>query len=236
MRPLSGAQAASWLRSFLEQRGVGIDPQLAAEIVSRFESSPESGGEGKGAGVNLLWLRTEMEKLLTAHPQAKHLEREHLDTLVVFREEHEIGKLLGALAERRFETALTQLRILLRSKEPETLILWRLGDLFRQALKASAMPPPMPRSASYAGGRRGWSPFSNPFSTQQIAPRAAQHYSRQELARALRFVRRADLGIKSSWKDSRILLEFLIWQIITGKESGTVHEPAEALPAAQTES
>jgi len=35
---------------------------------------------------------------------------------------------------------------------------------------------------------------------------------------ALRAVRRADLGIKSSWKDSRILLEFLVWQIVVGKE------------------
>ena len=222
MRPLSAAQAATWLKNYLERRGVEIDPELAAEIVSRFESPSES-GEGKSAGVNLLWLRTEMEKLLTAHPQAKRLEREHLNLLVVFREEHEIGKLLAALADRKFDTALTQLRTLVASKEPETLILWCIGDLFRQALKLSSGPG---RSGGY-GGRGSWGRFSNPFATPEIAPRLLNTYSRQELAQALRFVRRADLGIKSSWKDSRILLEFLIWQIVTGKESEAVGETIE---------
>ena len=42
-------------------------------------------------------------------------------------------------------------------------------------------------------------------------------------------MRRADLGIKSSWKDSRILLEFLIWQIVTGKESEAVGESVEGV-------
>jgi DNA polymerase III delta subunit len=230
MRPLSAAQAASWLKNYLLRRHVEIDPQLAVEIVSRFESTPESGSEGKAAGVNLLWLRTEMEKLLIAHPQAKRLEREQLDALVVFREEHEIGKLLAALAERNFAAALGQLRALLASKEPETLILWCISDLFRQALKASGPPP-----AAFAGRRSSWGRFSNPFSTQEIAPRLAQRYSRQELAQALRFLRRADLGIKSSWKDSRVLLEFLVWQIITGKESGAPTEVGEGFPPVPAE-
>jgi len=225
MRPLTSAQAAKWLTSYLERRGVGIEPPLAAEITSRFEIASES-GEGKMAGVNLLWLRTEMEKLLTAHPEAKHLEREHLDLMVVFREEHEIGKLLAALADRKFDAALTQLRTLLASKEPETLILWCIGDLFRQALKAS-VPSPSGSRPAYGGGRGSWGRFSNPFATTEIAPRLLKSYSRAELAQALRCVRRADLGIKSSWKDSPILLEFLVWQIVTGKDSGAVGESLE---------
>ncbi len=227
MRPLSSADAAAWLKNYLQQRGVEIRPELAAEIASRFESVPKSGGEGKTAGVNLLWLRTEMEKLLTAIPQAKEIRRENLDLLVSFREEHQIGKLLVALAEKQFEPALTELRALLAGKEPETLIVWCIGDLFRQALKASG-------TGRMGGGRGGWGRFSNPFSTQEIAPRAVKRYSRQELGQALRFVRRADLGIKSSWKDARILLEFLIWQIVTGKESEAVGESIEGagpLPA-----
>ena len=221
MRPLTNTQATTWLKNYLERRGVEIEPQLAAEIASRFES-PSASGEAKTAGVNLLWLRTEMEKLLTAQPQAKRLERQHLDLLVVFREEHEIGKLLSALADRKFDAALFQLRTLVASKEPETLILWCIGDLIRQALKASG-------PSQFARGKGAWSRFSNPFSTQEIAPRAAKHYSRPELARALRFVRRADLGIKSSWKDARVLLEFLIWQIITGKESEAVGDSLEGV-------
>ena len=63
---------------------------------------------------------------------------------------------------------------------------------------------------------------------------AARKYSHQELLQALRQVRQADLGIKSSWKDSRILLEFLIWQIVAGKASGTL-PLADAIPAQSVE-
>jgi DNA polymerase III delta subunit len=210
MLPLSGRAAAAWLRDYLQKAGVEIDPELPEEIVAKFETSPNSPEEVKRPGVNLLWLRTEIEKLLTARPGAKRLERADLDLMVVFREEHEIGKLLAAIADRQFPEALAQLRALLASKEPETLLLWCIGDLFRQALKAGAQP-------QYRVS--AWGRSATPFSTFAIAPRAARKYSRQELTQALRLVHRADLGIKSSWKDSRVLLEFLVWQIIAGKTS-----------------
>jgi DNA polymerase III delta subunit len=226
--PLSAHESVRWLEGYLQRAGVEIAPQLAEEIVARFESTPNSAGEGKRAGVNLLWLRTEIEKLLTARPEAKRLEREDLELMVAFREEHEIGKLLGAVAERKFPQALGQLRALLASKEPEMLILWCIGDLFRQALKATARGPAGRGGSRFAA--RGWGRV-NPFSTDQMASRALAAYSSKELQQALRAVRRADLGIKSSWKDSRLLLESLLWEIITGKDAETVQDLAEPWPA-----
>jgi DNA polymerase III delta subunit len=230
IRPLVAREAAEWLEGYLAKRGVNIATDLAAEITAKFEVSPDSRGEARQAGVNLLWLRTEMEKLLTAKPETKRLERDDLDLLVAFREEHEIGKLLAAIAERKFPEALAQLRALLASKEPETLLLWCIGDLVRQALKAGAHPGFEPRPAQYGGGRGAWGRFANPYSTQQIAPRAVRNYTRQELSQALRLVRRADLGIKSSWKDSKVLLEFLVWQIIVGKAAESLEYVGETLP------
>ncbi len=226
MLPLSGREAAGWLKSYLSRKGVEIDSELAEEIVEKFQKGPDSRGDAKQAGVNLLWLRTEMEKVLTAKPGMGRLDPADLDLMVAFREEHQIGKLLAAIAERRFGEGLSQLRALLASKEPETLLLWCIGDLFRQALKSGARP---------AYGRGGWRRFARPFSTQEIALRAFRAYSRPELLHALRAVRKADLGIKSSWKDSRILLEFLIWEIITGKEAGASRTPAEEPPWQPTE-
>jgi len=215
MLPLGRREAAAWLKSYLRKAGVEIDPQLADTVAAKFES-----GGGKATSttrVNLLWMRTEIDKLLAAKPDAKRLERVDLDLIVTFREEHEIGKLLGALAERHFGKALTYLRELLASKQPETLLLWCIGDLFRQAIK---------RTPAYARG--GWSRPASPFSTYEIAQRAARTYSRDELLLALRLVRGADLAIKSSWKDSAILLEFLVWQIITARSAGSA--PAFELP------
>lgn len=226
MLPISRREAAVWVKDYLRQGGAEIDPELAEEIVAKFERSNDSPGEAKRAGVNLLWVRTEVEKLLTAKAGAKRLERGDLDLIVSFRDEHVIGKILRAIAERQFGEAIEHLRALLASKVPETLLLWCIGDLFRQALRGATEP---------RFGRSGWSPTASPFSTPEIARRLLQTHSRQELTQALQLVRQADLGIKSSWKDSKILLEFLIWQIVAGKASERDTPLAEELPAPSTE-
>jgi DNA polymerase III subunit delta len=201
-------EAAKWVASFLQQAGVEIPSDLAEQIAGKFEISQDSRSAAGPSTVNLLWLRTEMEKLLTARPGLKRLEPGDLAVLVAFHEEREIGKLLRAIGERKCAAALTTLRELLGSKVAETLILWCIGDLFRQAL----------RGAQSYGNRGSWSRAANPYSTSEITPLAQKNYPREELLQAMRAVRRADLGIKSSWKDSRILLEFLVWQIVVGKE------------------
>ena len=232
LRPLGRKEAARWLVDYLARQKVEISPELADSIISKFESSFDPRGGG-ASGVNLLWVRTEIEKILTANPGAKRLEARDLELMVAFREEHVIGKLLRAIAERKFARALEELRALLRSKESEILLLWSVGELFRQTLKIAA---PGGRSRSAGSGARagmGGSRWSNPLSTEEIAREAARAYSYPEQLQALKLVRQADLGIKSSWKDSRILLEFLVWQIVVGKGPKSI--PAFELPAPSAE-
>ncbi|MGH9327014.1 MAG: DNA polymerase III subunit delta [Terriglobia bacterium] len=207
LEPLNRHQACEWLRNYLRQEGVQVDPALAEHMVAKFAGAQR----GQASGVNVLWLRTETQKLLAARPGLTHIEEPDMDVLVAFREEHEIGRLLTALARRDLSRALTTLNELLTGKEPETLILWCIADLFRQALKSS----------SHTSGRSApWT--QNPYSTYEIAPQALSVYSREELARALRLARGADLAIKSSWKDSKLLLESLLWQIVTGKQTARI--------------
>ncbi len=228
LRPLGRKEAARWLVDYLARQQVEISPELAESVISKFESSFDPRGGG-ASGVNLLWVRTEIEKILTANSGAKRLEARDLEAMAGFREEHVIGKLLRAIAERKFARALEELRALLRSKESEILLLWSVGELFRQTLKIAA-PGGRRHSAGY-GARSGWGSnrWSNPFSTEEIAREAARAYSYPEQLQALRLVRQADLGIKSSWKDSKILLEFLVWQIVVGKGPKSI--PAFELPA-----
>ena len=228
LRPLGRKEAAAWLAEYLGRQNVEISPELADAVISRFESSADPRG-GRTSGVNLLWVRTEIEKILTARPGAKRLESEDLELLAGFREEHVIGKLLRAIAERKFAPAIQQLRALLASQESEILLLWSIGDLFRQTLKL-ASPSGRKRATAYgAKGGGGWNRWSNPFSTEEIARDVARAYSYSEQLQALKLVRQADLGIKSSWKDSKILLEFLIWQIVVGMGPKSI--PAFELPA-----
>jgi len=227
MRALNRRQAALWASDFLHQSGIEIEAELAEEIASKFEISEDSRAEAKPSGVNLLWMRSELEKLLTAKPNKKRLEAADLELIVAFREEREIGKLLRAIAERKCGQALGVLRELLASRVAETLIVWCIGDLFRQTLRGGGAP--------YGGGRGGWSRPANPYSTWEIVPQVQRNYERKELQQALRAVRRTDLGIKSSWKDARILLEFLVWQVVVGKESAAIPTVGEELPVPATE-
>ena len=209
MLPLPRREAALWAQDYLRRRaGVEILPRLAEELAARFEITPAARGENARAGVNLLWMRTELEKLLTAKPGAQRLEASDLELIVSFREEHEIGRFLRALAERKCAEAIKQLRALLASRVAATLVLWCVGDLVRHALRGTRPEP-------FARGRGSSGP--NPFSTFAVAAEAARSYTRAELLRVLRLVRSTDLGIKSSWKDSNILLELLTWQIVVGK-------------------
>jgi len=199
--------AAAWVQQFLHRSGVEIAAPLAEEIAAKFEISQDSRASAGPSAVNLLWLRTELEKLLTARPGITRIELADLEVIVAFREEREIGKLLRAIAERNCGAALAVLRELVASKVAETLILWCIGDLFRQALRGA-----------FGSGNRGWSRPANPYATSEIVPLVQKNYPQEELLQAIRAVRRGDLGIKSSWKDSKILLEYLVWQIVVGRQ------------------
>lgn len=222
MRPLGRRDAAAWLQGYLGRAQIAVAPELAERIVERFENSQEPGRASATAGVNLLWVRTEIEKLITARPGMNRLEATDLERMVSIRQEHIIGKLLRAIADRQFAPALEHLRALLASKESEMLLLWSIADLFRQALRGAP-------AAGRDYGRQGWNRWSNPFSTREIAPQVAGNFSRQEILQALRLVRQTDLGIKSSWKDSKILLEFLLWRLTAGRQAESF--PAFELPA-----
>ncbi len=228
MLPLNRREAARWAEDFLRQAGTEIELALAEEVAAKFEVSNEPRGEAKPSGVNLLWMRTELEKLLTALPEKKRLEAPDLDLIVAFREEREIGKLLRAMAERQCSTALGLLRALMGSKVAEALLLWNIANLFRQALRDSAGSG---RGTAYGG----WSRPGNPFSPWELAKVVLSHYTREEMLQALRASRRADLRIKSSWKDSKILLEFLVWQIVVGKAPSGDAALGEELPAPASE-
>jgi DNA polymerase III delta subunit len=203
MRPLTVRQAAAWAKEFLHRAGVEVDAGLAEEIASKFLPGSSS-RDPNPEGVNLLWMRTELEKLITAMDGKTKLEPPDLQLISTFQEEHEIGKMLRAIAERQCGDALGFLRSLVASKVAESLLVWCIGDLFRQTLKSTGQ-------SSYGGG--AWKRQSNPFATWEIAPVARRRYTHKELLKALTLVHQADLGIKSSWKDSTLLLEFLIWRI-----------------------
>jgi len=139
-------EAADWVEHFLQQAGVEIARGLAKISPGSLKSvrirapRPTLGRQpaldAHGAG-----------KIADGPPGPEASEPADLEVIVAFREEREIGKLLRAIGERKCAAALATLRELLASKVAETLILWCIGDLFRQAM----------RGVPSFGNRGGWS-------------------------------------------------------------------------------
>ena len=187
MRRPEAAEVVRWISRLLQRQGVEIDREAAEELAEEF-------------GRNLLWIHTELEKLRLSRPEQKRITVRDLESLVSLAEDHEVTRLLRCIAERKGREALLQLAHLIRSHEPELRLLWHIGHLFRRSLSLSNYPDRYP---------------ARPGRGADLLPRiAARSYSHQERLQALRSVHEADLEIKSSWKDTHLHLEFLIWKII----------------------
>ena len=190
MRRPEGADTLRWVAEILKGPGIQIDREAAEALARKF-------------GGNLLWIQTELEKFRLGNPGIKRITARELDRVVSMAEDHEVNLLLQALAERAGAGALRSLDSLLRSSEPELRLLWHIGHLFRRSLSA---PPAGRYPRRFPTGRGG---------ERDLAPQtAARNYSEQERKEVLRFIHEADLDIKSSWKDTQLRLEFLIWRIV----------------------
>ena len=198
MRRPEGADTLRWVAEILRGPGIQID-RAAAETLAR------------KLGGNLLWIQTELEKLRLGNPGIKRITVQDLDGLVSIAEDHEVNLLLRALAERNGGEALRRLDSLLRSSEPELRLLWHIAQLFRRSLSA---PPGGTYPRRFPAGRGG--------DRDLAAQTAARNYSEPERKEVLRFVHEADLDIKSSWKDTQLRLEHLIWRIVGPGAEGPI--------------
>ena len=181
------AEVVRWISRLLQDQGVVIDREAAEELTENF-------------GRNLLWIHTELEKLRLSRPEQKRITVRDLESLVSLVENHEVTRLLRSIAERESRKALLQLAHLIRSHEPELRLLWHIGHLFRRSLSLNNYPGRYP---------------ARPGREADLLPQiVAKNYSYQECLQALRSVHEADLEIKSSWKETYLHLEFLIWKII----------------------
>ena len=154
-------EAADWVKQFLAEEGVEIAAGLAEEIAGKFESSQDSRSAGGPSAVNLLWMRTELEKLLTARPGLRRVER--CGPGGAGRVSR--GARDRQAAARHRSSASAPWRWLhcgscWPARWRKRLILWCIGDLFRQAL----------RGVPSYGNRGGWSRGANPYATSEMRP------------------------------------------------------------------
>lgn len=205
--------AVRWLAEAATGRAVTIDPDASRELVDAL-------------GADMMLIASEFEKL-ALYAQGKLLLRQpvpgtvdipppnitlvDVETMVLAAKQRSLYELTDAISRRDRPEALALLHGLLNASDggEDSAIghLYMLARTFRQML--IILEKNVRDSRAIWGVL--WQGFRMPpFATEDLIRQARRYKSRSDLTRALRQIARADLEIRSSPPDKRLVLERLV--------------------------
>lgn len=220
--------ATRWIVAQAEERGVRFDQDAARELVDAL-------------GADMMLVSSEFEKLclfVSAPGPAGALARNQVtlgdvETMVLAAKQRSLYELTDAISQRDRARALLLLHGLLNASDggEDSAIghLYMLARTFRQMLiilEKNVRDSRAIWAALWQGFRMP------PFAAEDLIRQARRYKSRRELTRALRLVARADLELRSSPPDKRMVLERLVIALATEPASPTyapVHQFAMEL-------
>ncbi len=204
------ADAVRWLTEAAPARGVSITPDAARELVDAL-------------GADMMLIASDFEKLclytqgkrllsVTAEPAATpEITLGDVETMVLAAKQRSLYELTDAISRRDRAQALALLHGLLNASDggEDSAIghLYMLARTFRQMLvilEKNARDSRALWSVLWQGFRMP------PFAAEDLIRQARRYQSRSELTRALRLIARADLDLRSSPPDKRLVLERLV--------------------------
>ncbi len=212
------ADAARWLQDSAPQRGVTLDADAARELVDAL-------------GADMLLISSEFEKL-ALYVQGKQLALPSssgatlpaitlgdVETMVLAAKQRSLYELTDAISRRDRPAALALLHGLLNASDggEDSAIghLYMLARTFRQML---IIVEKNVRDSRAIWGVL-WQGFRMPpFAADDLIRQARRYHSRSELTRALRLIARADVEIRSSPPDKRLVLERLVLALATASK------------------
>ena len=201
--------AVRWLAEAASSRSVAIDPDAARELVDAL-------------GSDMMLIASEFEKL-ALYAQGKLLRMAEppailptitlgdVETMVLAAKQRSLYELTDAISRRDRPQALALLHGLLNASDggEDSAIghLYMLARTFRQMLVIL--------EKNVRDSRAIWSVLWQgfrmpPFAADDLIRQARRYKSRSDLTRALRQIARADLEIRSSPPDKRLVLERLV--------------------------
>ena len=211
------SDAVRWLAEEAATRSVTIDPDAARELVDAL-------------GADMMLVASEFEKLalyaqgkLLRIPQAPiltpgfsanplpHISLGDVETMVLAAKQRSLYELTDAISRRDRPQAIALLHGLLNASDggEDSAIghLYMLARTFRQMLVIL--------EKNVRDSRALWSVLWQgfrmpPFAADDLIRQARRYKSRSDLTRALRQIARADLEIRSSPPDKRLVLERLV--------------------------
>ncbi len=208
---VSEEDAMRWIVSTAQEQEVRVEPDAARELVDAL-------------GADMMLVSSELEKLLLYASGRPRITLGDVETMVLGAKQRSLYELTDAISARDRVRALALLQGLLNSSEAgeDAAIghLYMLARTFRQMLVILEKNVRDSRAIWQAL----WQGFRMPpFAADDLIKQARRYKSRRELTRALRLVARADLELRSSPPDKRLVLERLVYELAS--------EPKPAAPA-----
>ena len=203
------SDAIKWVTTTAESRNVRFDPDAARELVDSL-------------GADMMLIASELEKLLLFSYGRGRITLGDVETMVLSAKQRSLYELTDAISAKDRPRALALLHGLLNSSEAgeEAAIghLYMLARTFRQMLVILEKNVRDSRAIWQAL----WQGFRMPpFAADDLIRQARRYKSRRDLTRALRLIARADLELRSSPPDKRIVLERLIYDLASEPKSYT---------------
>ena len=193
--------AMRWTTMTAKEAGVTMEPDAARELVDAL-------------GADMMLIASEMEKLLLYPLGHDRITRGDVETMVLGAKQRSLYELTDAISARDKARSLALLQGLLNSSDAgeDAAIghLYMLARTFRQMLVILEKNVRDSRAIWQAL----WQGFRMPpFAADDLIKQARRYKSRKELTRALRLIARADLELRSSPPDKRLVLERLVYEL-----------------------
>jgi DNA polymerase-3 subunit delta len=198
---VSDEDAMRWTVATAQEAGARIEPDAARELVDAL-------------GADMMLIASELEKLLLYTSGRGRITLGDVETMVLAAKQRSLYELTDAISLRNQARALALLQGLLNSSDAgeDAAIghLYMLARTFRQMLVILEKNVRDSRAIWQAL----WQGFRMPpFAADDLIRQARRYKSRRELTRALRLIARADLELRSSPPDKRLVLERLVYDL-----------------------
>jgi len=193
--------AMRWATAKAQESGLRLEADAARELVDAL-------------GADMMLVSSELEKLLLYTSGRGRITLGDVETMVLSAKQRTLYELTDAISARDRVRALALLQGLLNSSDAgeDAAIghLYMLARTFRQMLVILEKNV----RDSRATWQALWQGFRMPpFAADDLIRQARRYKSRRELTRALRLVARADLELRSSPPDKRLVLERLVYEL-----------------------
>jgi DNA polymerase-3 subunit delta len=210
------ADAVRWLLAAVEGRGMKFDADAARELADAL-------------GADMMLISSELEKLMLYASDRGRITLGDVETMVLAAKQRSLYELTDAISARDKPRALALLHGLLNASDggEDSAIghLYMLARTFRQMvviLEKNVRDSRAIWQALWQGFRMP------PFAAEDLIRQARRYTSRRELTQKLRLIAQADLELRSSPPDKRLVLERLVMEL-----SSEARPRASALAGAQ---